>query len=81
MDEETLSLEEQKERKITRLLLKIKNCSPPVRKVGRGEGGGTGGGTGGGRREGRGVEGGGKGGNEGFWKQSQLLFPATEAVR
>lgn len=33
MDEETLSPEEQKERKIMKLLLKIKNGTPPMRKV------------------------------------------------
>ena len=33
MDEETLSLDEQKERKIMKLLLKIKNGTPPMRKV------------------------------------------------
>lgn len=37
VDEETLSPEEQKERKIMRLLLKIKNGTPPMRKVGREE--------------------------------------------
>lgn len=35
MDEETLSPEEQKERKIMKLLLKIKNGTPPMRKVGQ----------------------------------------------
>ena len=42
VDEETLPPEEQKERKIMRLLLKIKNGTPPMRKVrreGRKEGG------------------------------------------
>lgn len=34
MDESTLSPEEQKERKIMKLLLKIKNGTPPMRKVG-----------------------------------------------
>lgn len=34
VDEETLSPEEQKERKIMKLLLKIKNGTPPMRKVG-----------------------------------------------
>lgn len=34
VDEETLPAEEQKERKIMRLLLKIKNGTPPMRKVG-----------------------------------------------
>ena len=34
MDEETLSPEEQKERRIMTLLLKIKNGTPPMRKVG-----------------------------------------------
>ena len=39
VDEESLSADEQKERKIMRLLLKIKNGTPPMRKVrGRGEG-------------------------------------------
>ena len=33
VDEESLSLEEQKERKIMKLLLKIKNGSPPMRKA------------------------------------------------
>ena len=33
MDEETLSPDEQKERKIMKLLLKIKNGTPPMRKV------------------------------------------------
>ena len=33
MDEESLSAEEQKERKIMKLLLKIKNGTPPMRKV------------------------------------------------
>lgn len=33
VDEETLPPEEQKERKIMRLLLKIKNGTPPMRKV------------------------------------------------
>lgn len=33
MDESTLSPEEQKERKIMKLLLKIKNGTPPMRKV------------------------------------------------
>lgn len=33
MDEETLSAEEQKERRIMTLLLKIKNGTPPMRKV------------------------------------------------
>ena len=33
VDEETLSAEEQKERKIMKLLLKIKNGTPPMRKV------------------------------------------------
>lgn len=33
VDEETLSADEQKERKIMRLLLKIKNGTPPMRKV------------------------------------------------
>ena len=33
VDEETLSPEEQKERKIMKLLLKIKNGTPPMRKV------------------------------------------------
>jgi len=32
VDEETLSPEEQKERKIMKLLLKIKNGTPPMRK-------------------------------------------------
>ena len=32
VDEETLSAEEQKERKIMKLLLKIKNGTPPMRK-------------------------------------------------
>ena len=40
VDEETLPPEEQKERKIMRLLLKIKNGTPPMRKVGRWDGGG-----------------------------------------
>ena len=35
VDEETLPPEEQKERKIMRLLLKIKNGTPPMRKVRR----------------------------------------------
>ena len=55
VDEETLPPEEQKERKIMRLLLKIKNGTPPMRKVGRWRGGGMGGGgrgKGGGRGEG-----------------------------
>ena len=47
VDEETLPPEEQKERKIMRLLLKIKNGTPPMRKV-RKEGGKVGG-----REEGR----------------------------
>ena len=34
VDEEALSPEEQKERKIMKLLLKIKNGTPPMRKVG-----------------------------------------------
>lgn len=34
VDEEALPPEEQKERKIMRLLLKIKNGTPPMRKVG-----------------------------------------------
>lgn len=34
VDESTLSPEEQKERKIMKLLLKIKNGTPPMRKVG-----------------------------------------------
>ena len=34
VDEETLPAEEQKEREIMRLLLKIKNGTPPMRKVG-----------------------------------------------
>jgi len=34
VDEETLPADEQKERKIMRLLLKIKNGTPPMRKVG-----------------------------------------------
>ena len=33
VDEESLSPEEQKERKIMKLLLKIKNGTPPMRKV------------------------------------------------
>lgn len=33
VDEATLSPEEQKERKIMKLLLKIKNGTPPMRKV------------------------------------------------
>ena len=33
VDEETLTAEEQKERKIMKLLLKIKNGTPPMRKV------------------------------------------------
>ena len=33
VDEETLPADEQKERKIMRLLLKIKNGTPPMRKV------------------------------------------------
>lgn len=33
VDESTLSSEEQKERKIMKLLLKIKNGTPPMRKV------------------------------------------------
>lgn len=33
MDESTLSPEEQKERKIMKLLLKIKNGTPPMRKA------------------------------------------------
>ena len=33
MDETTLSVEEQKERKIMKLLLKIKNGTPPMRKA------------------------------------------------
>ena len=33
VDEESLSADEQKERKIMRLLLKIKNGTPPMRKV------------------------------------------------
>lgn len=33
VDESTLSPEEQKERKIMKLLLKIKNGTPPMRKV------------------------------------------------
>lgn len=33
VDEDTLSLEDQKERKIMKLLLKIKNGSPPMRKA------------------------------------------------
>ena len=33
VDEEALSADEQKERKIMRLLLKIKNGTPPMRKV------------------------------------------------
>jgi len=33
VDEETLSPEERKERKIMTLLLKIKNGTPPMRKV------------------------------------------------
>jgi len=33
VDEETLTPEEQKERKIMKLLLKIKNGTPPMRKV------------------------------------------------
>lgn len=32
VDEDTLSPEEQKERKIMKLLLKIKNGTPPMRK-------------------------------------------------
>ena len=55
VDEETLPPEEQKERKIMRLLLKIKNGTPPMRKVRR-EGGKVGG-----REEGR------EGGREGRW--------------
>ena len=39
VDEETLSADEQKERKIMRLLLKIKNGTPPMRKVRGREGG------------------------------------------
>jgi len=35
VDEETLSPEERKERKIMTLLLKIKNGTPPMRKVSR----------------------------------------------
>ena len=38
VDEESLSPEDQKERKIMKLLLKIKNGTPPMRKVGRGWG-------------------------------------------
>ena len=34
VDEETLSPEEQKDRKIMKFLLKIKNGTPPMRKVG-----------------------------------------------
>lgn len=34
VDEDTLPAEEQKEREIMRLLLKIKNGTPPMRKVG-----------------------------------------------
>ncbi len=34
VDEESLSAEDQKERKIMKLLLKIKNGTPPMRKVG-----------------------------------------------
>lgn len=34
VDEDTLSPEEQKDRKIMKLLLKIKNGTPPMRKVG-----------------------------------------------
>ena len=37
VDEESLSADEQKERKIMRLLLKIKNGTPPMRKVREGE--------------------------------------------
>lgn len=33
MDEDSLPPEEQKERKIMKLLLKIKNGTPPMRKV------------------------------------------------
>ena len=33
VDEETLTPEEQKDRKIMKLLLKIKNGTPPMRKV------------------------------------------------
>lgn len=33
VDEESLSTDEQKERKIMKLLLKIKNGTPPMRKV------------------------------------------------
>lgn len=33
VDEESLPPEEQKERKIMKLLLKIKNGTPPMRKV------------------------------------------------
>ena len=33
VDEDTLPAEEQKEREIMRLLLKIKNGTPPMRKV------------------------------------------------
>ena len=33
VDETTLSAEEQRERKIMKLLLKIKNGTPPMRKV------------------------------------------------
>ena len=33
IDEETLSLEDRKERKIIQLLLKIKNGTPPMRKT------------------------------------------------
>jgi splicing factor 3B subunit 1 len=33
VDEDTLSPEEQKDRKIMKLLLKIKNGTPPMRKV------------------------------------------------
>ena len=58
VDEETLPPEEQKERKIMRLLLKIKNGTPPMRKVGgwggRGDGGRWGGRGDGGRRGGEG---------------------------
>ena len=37
VDEDTLSPEEQKDRKIMKLLLKIKNGTPPMRKVTTGE--------------------------------------------
>lgn len=45
VDEEMLSTDEQKERKIMRLLLKIKNGTPPMRKVRGGAGRGSGCGT------------------------------------